>query len=93
MRGRRRRTMRGHGPAAALALSLSAPAWALPVCERTPHVQVAITRAADADSCGAVGAAALARITRLNLDGGAWLSPIHSLKAGDFDGLASLGLN
>ena len=53
-------------------------------------MQVAITRAACADSCGAVGAAALSRITQLNLDGGAWLTPIASLKAGDFDGLASL---
>ena len=72
---------------AALALILSGPAWALPVCERTPQVRDAIVDKAGVYSCESVDAAALSRMRQgLDLENAA----IDSLKAGDFDGLTSL---
>ena len=83
---------------AALTLCLcSGAAWGLPVCERTPQVRDAIVREAGASSCEEVDAAALSRVQKLGLYGPSAYgradrlpTAIKSLKAGDFDGLASL---
>ena len=76
-----------------MALALSGPAWALPVCERTPEVRDAIMRLARADSCQDVDAKALKDIRRLNLScprPPCTEAQALSLKSGDFDGLTAL---